>query len=87
MSRAEFNNQQGASTPINKHRVSTKLTHESLLTAWVDDAATIAKEYIPSQNATYHHTAIVDWHCLEAKCSSNRAEGTTAQCVTTSKNG
>ena len=59
-SRAASNWQQGTSTPVDKHKVSTKLTNETPLIAWVEAAGTITKVNVPSPNATYQHTAIID---------------------------
>ena len=58
--RAMSNQQQGTSTPVDKHEVSTKLINETLLTAQVEATATITKVNIPSPNATYQRTAIID---------------------------
>ena len=59
-SRAESNKQHGTNTIVEMHKVSTSFTHETLLTAWVEDAATINSIYVPSPTKTNQHTAIID---------------------------
>ena len=59
-SRAKCNQQYVTSTPVDKHEVRTKLTHEILLTALVEAVATIKNINMPSSKVIYQYTVIID---------------------------